>query len=341
MIEDALHLHQVHFPDRPDRAVTAIANFAAATRARLTGDPEVTKAAAVELFDRAVRIGSGPGALSVPDRVMLHANGVNALADWAALRPGERDGVVLEAIDAVEQALPTLAGGHSARIRASVNLGGILVGLHHRSPEGTSGELLDRAHRWLAEAYEQSRSLPPGDAVREDAASTLAALHFRLGTAADIERAGQLLTESVAALAGTESTRLHHTVAANLAQLHLSQGDEDAAVSVLEEARRHADAVIGRAASPATRLAHVASAGDLHQRLALLHARREDARAVMHTVERSRARWRADQLGPYDPDEVDRVVAARLGVGAALLYVGSCGLGSYAVLLVAGHGAGV
>lgn len=341
LLHDALHLQRLFYPDEPERSVSALSNLGALIRSRLTGDPVTNTAEAIRLLRRAQQLTTGPRRLTVPDEITLQTNLLSALADRATQDPSDaHDLAVLEAIDALETTLTELGAEHPARIQAYTNLGSISLGLLYRASRVVPAELLTRARGWLAAAYEGTRHLAADDATRVLAASNLAAVHFRLGGEPDLQRARELLAECVTALRDSQSTRLHHTVFANLAQLHLVDGDWDAAVAVLEAACRHADAVIGRAAIAATRLAQVAAAGDLYQRLALLHAHRRNAQAAIHTIERSRARWRTAHTGPFDPDEVDRAVAARLRPGTALLYAGTCGVGSYAVVLVGGSGAG-
>jgi hypothetical protein len=152
-------------------------------------------------------------------------------------------------------------------------------------------DLAARAQAWLTDAVEHTRQLAPDDAGRVLPEMTLATFHAQRATASDYVIAERLLTECMSALAGTPATRLHHTVVGNLGRLHLARGDWAAAARVFETACLHADAVIRRARTPATRLAHVAAAGDLYQRLALCHAQQEDARLAIQAVERSRARW--------------------------------------------------
>lgn len=340
LLRDALHLHQLYFVDEPERALSAVSNLATLTRSRLAGDPATNLAASIALFQRARQLAAVTGQLSLPDRLMLEANLISARADRAALEPNdEHDRQVLAAVDALEPELLDLAPHHPVRIRAFTNFGSIALGLLYRSQE-IPADLIDRAEDWLREAHEQSQPLQADDATRILAASTLAALLFRLGGEQHIEEARDLLTHSAKALTDTPSTRLHHTVFDNFARLHLARGDWDAAIELLVLACRHADAVIVRAATPATRLAQVATAGDLYQRLALLYAHRQDARLAIHTVEQARARWRTNLMQAEDgSDELDHAVEARLGPGRALLYAGTCGLGSYAVLLVGGRGA--
>ncbi|MDK3257011.1 CHAT domain-containing protein [Blastococcus capsensis] len=341
LLRDALHLHQLYFVDEPERALSAVSNLATLMRSRLAGDPATNLAAAIALFQRAQRLAGGPRQLTLPDRLTLETNLLSALADRATLEPSdEHDREVLAAVDALERELLNLAPHHPARIRASTNFGSIALGLLYRRSRVIPADLADRAHGWLREAHKQSQSLPADDVTRILAASTLAALLFRLGDEQHIEQARDLLTNSAEALTDTSSTRLHHTVFDNFARLHLARGDWDAAIELLVLACRHADAVIARAATPATRLAQVAAAGDLYQRLALLYAHRQDARSAIHTVERARARWRIDPAqAEIDSEGLDRAVEARLGSGRALLYAGTCGLGSYAVLLLGGRGA--
>ncbi len=339
LLRDAVHLQQLFFPDEPARALSAVGNLAALTRSRLTGDPASNTAAAITLFEAARELDAGRR-LTLPDRLTLETNLVSALSDRASQDPGDtRDREIVAAIDALEPQLAQLAPDHPVRIRALTNFGSIALEMLYRASRSLPDGFTERALGWLRDAYRHSVHLSPDDAARVIAASTLAALYFHLGGPENMQQAQTLLSECVTALAGSQATRLHHTVFQNLAQLHLAQGDWDAAIEVLEIACQHADAVIERAATPATRLAQVAAAGDLYQRLAMLYAHRQDARSAIHVVERARARWHGG-IEESDAGSVDRAVAARLRESSALLYTGTCGLGTYAVILVAGQGAG-
>lgn len=336
LLRDAVHLQQLFFPDEPQRSLSAVGNLAALTRSRLTGDPASNTAAAITLFNAAKELDAGRR-LTLPDRLTLETNLISALSDRASQEPdGSRDREVMAAIDALEPQLAQLAPDHPVRTRALTNFGSIALEMLYRESRSLPDGFTDRALGWLRDAHRLTEQLAPDDAARVIAASTLAALYFHLGDPESMQQAQTLLSECVTALAGSQATRLHHTVFQNLAQLHLARGDWDAAIEVLEVACKHADAVIERAATPTTRLAQVAAAGDLYQRLAMLHAHRQDARSAIQVIERARARW----IGASDAESLDRAVAARLREGSALLYAGTCGLGTYAVILVAGQGAG-
>jgi CHAT domain-containing protein len=337
LLRDAVHLQQLFAPDEPARALSAIGNLAALTRSRLAGDPASNTAAAITLFEAARKLDAG-GRLALPDRLTVEANLVSALSDRARQTGGDgNDAEVVAAIERLEPQLAALAPDHPVRIRALTNFGSIALEMLYRGSRALPDGFTERALEWLRDANQNTMRLARDDAVRVLAASTLAAMYFHLGGDENLREARLLLSECVTALADSQATRLHHTVFENLARLHLAQGDWDAAVEVLQMACRHADTVIERAATPATRLAQVAAAGDLYQRLAMLYAHRQDARSAIHTIERARARWRSDKP---DAASLDRAVAARLQAGGALLYAGTCGLGSYAVILVAGQGAG-
>ena len=338
LLRDAVHLQQLYFPDEPVRALSAVGNLAALTRSRLTGDPASNTAAAITLFEAAKELDAGRR-LTIPDRLTLETNLISALSDRASQDPSDtRDREVVAAIDALEPQLAQLALDHPVRIRALTNFGSITLEMLYRESRALPDGFTERALGWLRDAHRHTAQLSPDDAARVIAASTLAALYFRLGGPENMQQAQTLLSECVTALADSQATRLHHTVFQNLAQLHLAQGDWDATIEVLEIACRHADAVIERAATPATRLAQVAAAGDLYQRLAMLYAHRKDARSAIHVVERSRARWTVGRRNPMPGrSTAPWRPAAR---ERALLYTGTCGLGTYAVILVAGQGAG-
>lgn len=377
LLRDAVHLHHLHSPDDPAGAISALANLASLTRSRLVGDPETNVTAAIALFDAAVNIANGVGAhrrLSIPDRIMLGSNRTSALADLARLRPGpDNDRAVWAAIIEVEAQLAELDAEHPVRAVSLANFGAIGLELINRD----SPVLPDDAHqliiRWLSGARDATRNLAADDSARLVATMNLAAALFRTGDREDTDAAKQLLDEAttavdaassidteqtrlqtfaelhlargdlegtretlVGAVARGSSTRLDHTLFQNLAQMHFAQGDMEAGRNALIIACVHADRVIDAAKTTATRLAQVAGAGDLFQRLAFAHAHLKDARSAIHAVERSRARWRhADR---YDEHAVDRAVAAWLRHGESLLYLGTCGLGSWAVLLIAGGG---
>ncbi len=339
LLRDALHLQRLYYPAEPGRALSAMTNLASLTRSRLAGDPASNTAEAITLFESAREIDAGR-LLTTPDRLTLETNLLSALADRAGQHPdGRHDAAVVRAIEALEPRLAELAPGHSVRVRALTNFGSITLDLLYRDSDALPDGFTDRALGWLRDARERTARLPAADAARVLAATTLAALHFRLGGQENLPRARALLTESVTALAESTSTRLHHTVYENFARLQLASGDWDTAIEFLEAACAHADAVIERASTPRTRLAQIAAAGDLYQRLAMLHAHRKDARAAIHAVERARARW-GGKVRAYDADALDRAVRSRLRDGGALLYTGTCNIGGYAVILVGGAGAG-
>lgn len=335
LLRDAVHLQRLYNPAEPGRALSAIVNLASLTRSRLAGDPASNTADAITLFESAREVDAGR-LLTLPDRLTLESNLVSARADRAVLHPdGRHDAEVVRAIEALEPRLASLAPGHPVRVRTLTNFGSITLDLLYRGSDALPDGFADRALVWLAEARRESAQLRADDAVRVLAASTLAALYFQVGGADNMRRARELLTESVTGLADSRPTRLHHTIFENLARLHLANGDWDAAIQVLDAACTQADAVIERAATPRTRLAQIAAAGDLYQRLAMLHAHRRDARSAIHAVERARARW-GGKVRAYDADALDRAVRDRLRDGGALLYTGTCNLGSYAVMLVSG-----
>jgi CHAT domain-containing protein len=339
LLRDALHLQRLYNPAEPGRALSAIANLASLTRSRLAGDPASNTAEAITLFESAREIDAGR-LLTLPDRLTLEANLLSALADRAGQHhDGRHDADVVRAIEALEPQLAALAPGHSVRVRTLTNFGSITLDLLYKDSDALPDGFTERALGWLRDAHEQTAQLPVADAARVLAAATLAALYFQLGGAENLPRARALLAESVAALAESRSTRLHHTVYENFARLQLASGDWDTAIEFFEAACAHADAVIERASTPRTRLAQIAAAGDLYQRLAMLHAHRRDARSAIHAVERARSRW-GGKVRAYDADALDQAVRSRLRDAGALLYTGTCNLGSYAVMLVVGTGAG-
>jgi CHAT domain-containing protein len=339
LLRDALHLQRLYYPAEPGRALSALTNLASLTRSRLAGDPASNTAEAITLFELAREIDAGR-LLAMPDRLTLEANLLSALADRAGQHPdGRYDADVVRAIEALEPRLAALSPGHSVRVRTLTNFGSITLDLLYRHSSALPDGFADRALGWLRDAREQTAPLPAADAAKVLAATTLAALYFQLGGDENLPRARALLTESATALAESTSTRLHHTIYENFARLQLASGDWDTAIEFLEAACAHADAVIERAATPRTRLAQIAAAGDVYQRLAMLHAHRGDARSAIHAVERARARW-GGKVRAYEADALDRAVRSRLQRGGALLYTGTCNLGGYAVLLVGGAGAG-
>jgi len=339
LLRDALHLQRLYNPAEPGRALSAIANLASLTRSRLAGDPASNTAEAITLFESAREIDAGR-LLALPDRLTLESNLLSALADRAGQHSdGRHDADVVRAIEVLEPQLVALAPGHSVRVRTLTNFGSITLDLLYKDSSALPDGFTDRALGWLRDAHEQTAQLPAADAARVLAAATLAALYFRLGGAENLPRARTLLAESVTALAESRPTRLHHTIYENFARLQLASGDWDAAIEFFEAACAHADAVIERASTPRTRLAQIAAAGDLYQRLAMLHAHRQDARSAIHAVERARARW-GGKVRAYDADALDQAVRSRLRDGGALLYTGTCNIGSYGVLLVGGAGAG-
>jgi CHAT domain-containing protein len=347
LLEDSLHLHQLYHPDSPEPALTAISNLATVRRSRLAGDPRLNTRAALELFERALDIDGRRKRLTQTDRITLRTNHLNALASLMALESGGGHlARLLAAIDDVDKQIAELAPAHPLRTRTLTNLGSIAANLlegdeHIPGDRPAPDDLAARAQAWLTDAVEHTRQLAPDDAGRVLAQMTLATFHAQRATTSDDVIAERLLAECMSALAGTPATRLHHTVVGNLGRLHLARGDWAAAARVFDTACLHADAVIRRARTPATRLAHVAAAGDLYQRLALCHAHQEDARSAIHAVESSRARW--GSAGPDDPGDraLDVAISQLLTERTALLYLGTCEIGSYGVLLVAGQGAGV
>jgi CHAT domain-containing protein len=349
LLEDSLHLHQLYHPDSPERTLTTISNLAVQRRSRLTGDPLHNARAALELFQRALDIDERHQRLHVTDRIGLRTNYLNALASLMTLEPGAATlARLLTTIDDVEKQISGLAPAHPLRTRTLTNLGSIAAGLLKGDDAGQDPEerlvpddLEVRAQAWLTDAVEHTRQLAPDDAGRVLAQMTLATFHAQLATASDYVIAERLLTGCVSALAGTPATRLHHTVVGNLGRLHLAQGDWAAAARVFDAACLHADEVIRRAQTPATRLAHVAAAGDLYQRLALCYAQQEDARLAIHAVERSRARWGSADADDLSDRALDVAINELLTERTALLYLGMCEIGSYAILLVAGQGAGI
>ncbi len=340
LLHDAVHLCQLYFPDEPSRGISAIVNQAALSRSRLAGNPSLNVAKALELFDYA-RCLDVSDPLPQADAIMLEGNLVSALADRARLDLSpEHDDAVIHAVDALRPKLDQLESTHPVRTRALVNLGAIVLEMLHRVTSNVGATQCADAEEWLEDAVDSTRHLAADDATRVLAATTLAGVLFWRGEDTDLDRAEELLCKCAAALEDSAPTRLHHLVCGNLAQMHLSRGNWDAAVEVLRSACDYADDVIDRAPTLAARLGHVAAASDLYHRLALLYAHRLDARSVIHTIERSRARWRRTTVGDYDSTEVDEAVQRWLRAGTAMLYVGTCSLGSYAVVLVPGKGAG-
>ena len=334
LLEDAYHLHSLYFADKPERSLSVLTNVAAMHRSRLTGDPLTNVQQALLYLRRTRNIDDSGSHLTRPDRIMLESNYVSALSDEFNLEPTQAhaDRLFL-AVDALAPQLDELAPTHPTRLRTLANFGNLAVAaLSNHENLSLPSALSELAEGWLSEAIEHSTHLRPDDATRVLAISGLAALLAQRGTEG-FDRAAELLTACLTGLEGTEATRLHHTVVDNLGRLHLMRGDWLQAIAILERACAWADDVIAATSDQATRLAHVAAAGDLYQRLALCYVQQRDARSAIHTVERSRARWTGS-------GDVDTAVAAQLTPGSALLYIGTTGIGSYAVVLVAGRGAG-
>jgi CHAT domain-containing protein len=341
LLHDALHLYRLRYPDAPEQALSALGNLATLYRSRLAGDPASNIRAALDAFDDTLAIDDGRRFAAV-DRLTVEANRLSALADLADIEPtAENVTRLTNAMDAVERQLDPLAVDHPIRTRTLTNLGAIairLLALPDDVVDQPVEPLRARAFGWLDDAVENTLGAAADDAARVLAVSTLAALHANRADANDYDIAERLLLDCVRALEDTDATRLHHTVVGNLGRLYLMRGDWSAATKLFANACRYADAVIDRAATPSTRLAHVAAADDLYRQLALCHAQQRDARSVVHTIERSRARWFT--AGDVDDDAIDLAVQRLLEEGGALLYIGTCGIGSYAVVLVGGRGAG-
>lgn len=342
-LKDAVHLYRVLEPDRPTKATTALINLAALVRSSLTRTEDVNVEESFSLLaDIDALLQDGRNELGIQDEVTRCANELNTLANHARLKPSpESRARMIAMIDALDPKVAELHGGHPVRLRALNNLGSIVCDNLGQLPGHRAADLTRRAEEWLNEAVRESVGLPADDALRVLPRMTLAALRFQRGSPSDLADAQRLLNECVAGLEGTASTRLHQSVFYNLAQLHLARGENDEAIEALTVAGAHADKLIRAAATPATRLAQVASAGDVFQRLAFLHTMKKDARSAIHTIERSRARWRgADPNGDVASDELDRVVRDALAPGTGLLYAGTCSLGTYAVILTGSSGAG-
>jgi CHAT domain-containing protein/tetratricopeptide (TPR) repeat protein len=342
---EASHLYKLHQPDRPENAIKTLSNLASLQRSSLAGDPAANARSALASFDEVLALDARHRAFGTADRLTVQANRLNALASLAALDP---DGVevrrIRDEIAEIAQQLVRVAPDHPIRVRTLINLGGIALDLAPLLRRQEPGEdVLSTAIGWLTEAAEKTAVLPADHADRVLAVTTLAAAYAMRNGPQDRDRAEGLLTEALQALEQTPPTRLHHTVAANLGRLHLMHGEWSAATRVFADACRYADTVIERANTGAARLAHVAAAGDLYQRLALCHVHNRDARAAVHAVERSRARWMSTTVpeAPIDSDGVDHAIHRLLRKQTALLYTGSCGVGSYAFLLAEGRGSGL
>lgn len=341
-LKDAQHLYWVLEPHEPTSRVGVIVNLAAVIRSRLTRSETLNTAEAMELLteleaalDASDHSDKRLGA--VHDRITRQMNAVNTLATDAQLyREPTRDAALDEAMKALAQALENLPETHPVRVRALANLGSIAADRLAR--DAGDHDLRIRAERWLEDAIEATTNFEATDVTRILARMNLAAL---LTTTADldgdpseaqVERAIRLLTDCATDLAATPSSRLHQTVFSNLAQAHLMRGDTGPAIDALQRAVDHADVLIRQARTPATRLGQAATAGDLTQRLAFLHAHARDARSTIHAIERARARWRGE-AEDLDKAELDRRVARALDPDTALLYAGTCALGTYALIV--------
>lgn len=333
LLEDALHLHALYFPDAPERSLSLITNLATMYRSRLTGDPSSNTDRALGLFGQARAIDDELCRLTRPDRIMLDSNYVSALTSRFKLVPTQDDADrLLTEIDNLAPRLEELGRTHPTRLRSLTNFGSIAVELLATAGIMTPAGLSERGEAWFRTAIDALTGTPASSATAVLARSGLAALLGQRGPDGYSE-AEDLLTSCVHDLDGSPATLLHHTVVDNLARLHLWQGHWDQAIGYLEQACRWADDTIASASTQAARLAHIAAAGDLYQRLALCYTQQRDARSAIHTVERARARWIASA-------DVDEAIAERLTPGSALLYLGTTSIGSYAVILIAGRGAG-
>lgn len=333
LLEDALHLHTLYFPDASEQNLWVITNLATKYRSRLTGDPAINNDRALELFGRARAIDDELGKLTRPDRIMLDSNYVSALTSRFALAPTQVNAnELLTEVDNLAPRLDELGRTHPTRLRSLTNFGSIAVQLLATHDIAAPAGLSERGEAWSRTAIDALAGAPDADATSVLARSGLAALLSQRGPDGYPE-AEELLIGCVRALDGSPATLLHHTVGDNLARLYLWQGHWGQAIIHLEQACSWADDTIAAASTQAAKLAHVAAAGDLYQRLAFCYAQQHEARAAIHTVERSRARW----TGNLD---IDEAIVGRLTPGSALLYLGTTSIGSYAVILVAGRGAG-
>ena len=333
LLEDALHLHTLYFPDAPEQNLWAITNLATKYRSRLTGGPADNNERALELFAQARAIDDELDKLTRPDRIVLDSNYVNALTSRFTLAPTQVDAdALLTEVDDLAPRLDELGPTHPTRLRSLTNFGSIAVELLAAHDITTPAGLSERGEAWFRTAIDALAGVPDADATSILARSGLAALLSQRGPDGYRE-AEELLTGCVRALDGSPATMLHHTVVDNLARLHLWQGRWGQAIIYLEQACSWADDTIAAASTQAAKLAHVAAAGDLYQRLAFCYAQQHEARAAIHTVERSRARW----TGKLD---IDEAIVGRLTPGSALLYLGTTSIGSYAVILAAAGGAG-
>lgn len=336
MLRDALHLHLVLDPDGPERRLAVIVNLSASIRSSLTRSETLNTAEAMALLAELQEIAddslSDPTSVSAHDRVTRQTNALNALATDAQLHPGPVTDAALDTgMRALEDMLDSLPPAHPVRVKAQANLGSIATDRLLREPH--SVELRERAERWLENAITDTEGFAADDATRVLSRMTLAALLTSVDPdGADLDRATRLLTDCAADLASTSTTRLHQVVLSNLAQAHLMRGDLDQARSALQQAAAHADALIGQERTPATRLGQASATGDLFQRLAFMHAYASDARSAIHTIERARARWRPAEDDPEGFILDDRVARA-LQPCTALIYAGTCSLGTYAVVV--------
>lgn len=340
MLDDALHLSRLFHPGRPEQSLALLVNHATLMRSEFTGDMPARRLASLALFDR-VLASPDLGRLGPVDRATIASNRLNVLSDLLSVNATEDvshdpgTSRILAAIDDVDAALRPLGDKHPVRLTATTNLASTAAGL---LAAGFGGEYMSvRAAAWAGDAYARTRDHPEDHPTRVLAGKVLALVRSRQGEDGRDE-AERLLVECAGALAGGESSRLHHTVVGNLGRLHLSRGDWPAAATAFGDACDHADTVIARAKTPAARLAHVATAGDLFRRLALCRAHLEDPQGVVHAIERSRARWLAP--AGYAGPSVDQGQLDLLEPGTVVLYLGTTDIGSYGTALVAGSGGG-
>ena len=131
ILRDAMHLHRLHSPDDPTRAVSTLANLASLMRSRLAGDPDRNVAEAIALFAEAITIADDvrdTRRLSTPDRILLGSNQVSGLADFARLRPDpNNDRALWNAMLHVDAQLFELHPEHPVRAMTLANFGAIAL----------------------------------------------------------------------------------------------------------------------------------------------------------------------------------------------------------------------
>ncbi len=333
LLDEAAHARSLLASDDPRDRLIELVDEAAVLRSRVSGNLRVNAELAIERLRQVVQAELTSGVLTAPERVMVHGNLANALAQLRERDPRAVSVKELMAAagDAIEAAA-TIDSGHPVTVQTLSNAGSILNQLYIESvgSDAPDRTLYDRAREALENAHESAKMIfSANHRMTLVAAANLAAICGAVvdGQLADQDRSERLLGE-ILDTAPLSEIDIRQAAATNLAQLRIGIGDWSGAAEAYAIAAAAHDRLVAQARTQITRLGEIVAGGDLATKRALALVGAGRAREAVDVLEANRARLRRDANVA--------VPGLNPSVGTAIVHVATCAYGTIVVEARAG-----